>query len=107
MCRVSHITSCVSPVTCHKRQQPQPLTLPLLTPPLCSVCWLAKTRKSKKNIHNMKNHLKRQKPKNFVRFAILAIPSSTRSLQSNRKQGFRHGTDRHTHALTRLTEIAT
>ena len=45
---VSHTTchlSCVgchlSPVTCQYRQQPQPWTLPLLTPPVCKAgcCW--------------------------------------------------------------------
>ena len=31
---VSRVTCHLSPVTCHYHQQPQPQTLPLLTPPL-------------------------------------------------------------------------
>ena len=43
MCHVSHVSCHLSPVTCHQHQQPQQQTLPLLTPPLCTVVWLNKT----------------------------------------------------------------
>ena len=46
----------LSPITCHQRQQPQPQTLPLLTPPLCTVGWFTKTEpKNKTKIHNFCN----------------------------------------------------
>ena len=43
---VSYVTRQVSPVTCHKslRQQPQPRTLAMLTPPLCTAGWFAMTQ---------------------------------------------------------------
>ena len=44
----SCVTCRVLPVTCHKIQQPQPHTLLLLSPPLCTVGWFAKTPKPQK-----------------------------------------------------------
>ena len=50
----------LSCVLCHKRQQPQPQTRPLLTPTLCTVGWFARTslitQKQTKNIINPKHH---------------------------------------------------
>ena len=53
MCHFSHVMCRVSHVTC-QRQQPQPETLPLLTPPLCTVGWFAKTQKPKLNSKTQK-----------------------------------------------------
>ena len=47
-----NITCRMSPVTCHQRQHRQPQTLPLLTPPICTVSRL---------VHKDRTH----KPKNF------------------------------------------
>ena len=46
-CDVSCVMCHVSPVTCHLSltPHPQPHTLPLLTPPLCTEGWFAKTQK--------------------------------------------------------------
>ena len=43
MCCVSPVTCHLSLVTCHQRQQPQPQTLSLLNPPLCTEGWFATT----------------------------------------------------------------
>ena len=63
MCHMSSVTSQLSTVNCHQRQQPKPQTLPLLTPPLCTVDWLTKTEpkfflnkfKTKKSRRSAKN----------------------------------------------------
>ena len=62
-CHVSCVTCFVSPVTCHL---PQQQTLPLLTPPLCTVGCLAKTPKPKN--FSVKIH----KNKHFQYCAIFA-----------------------------------
>ena len=36
---LSGVTGHFSPGTCHQRQQPQPWTLPMLTPPECTAWW--------------------------------------------------------------------
>ena len=86
-CYVSHVTchvSCVachiSPVTCHWRQQPQPQTLPLLTPPLRTVGWFAKTNKPKQISEQPKNQNWKKTKKNSRGMLILAIRSLTRSI---------------------------
>ena len=38
-CRMLPVRCRVSPVICHYRQLPQPWTLPLLTPPVCTAGW--------------------------------------------------------------------
>ena len=48
MCLVSHATYNLSLVTSHQHQQSPLQALPLLSPPLCTVGWLTKT-KLKKN----------------------------------------------------------
>ena len=45
-CQVLCVMCGVSPATCHLWQQPQPRTLVLLTPPLWTSKWFAKTHKS-------------------------------------------------------------
>ena len=45
-CHVSQVMFHVSLVSCHLRKQPQPQTLPMETPPLCTVGWFAKTQKT-------------------------------------------------------------
>ena len=42
-------TVCGMPVTCHQCPKPQPQTLPLLTPSLCTVDWLTKKEPKKKS----------------------------------------------------------
>ena len=54
MWNVSHVTCKVSLVTCQLRQKPQPETLSLLTTPLCTVGWFAKTQKPKKKFKTLK-----------------------------------------------------
>ena len=75
ICQMSHVMLYLSPVTCH--QQPQPQTLPQLTPPLCTVGWFNKTepKKEKKKKLNHRNHW--NLPKNLP---ILAISFLTRGL---------------------------
>ena len=68
------------PVPCHLRQQPQPQTLPLITPQR-TVGWFAKTHKPKQ-FQNAKI-IKTAKPQKTSRgMPILAICSLTRSVQS-------------------------
>ena len=45
-CEVSYVVCRLLPVLCQKWKQPQPRTLPLLNPPLCTAGWLAKSEKS-------------------------------------------------------------
>ena len=86
----------LSPVTCHQRQQPQLQTLPLLPPPLCTIAWF-----SKKEIFFWRNQ-PIYPPKKYCQnilklkkndFPILAIRSSTWSLQSMRFWVPANGTD--------------
>ena len=93
MCHVSFVMCLMSPVICHLSpvkchlslatchlslsQQPQPQTLPLLTPPSRTVDWFAKTPKKIGN----------GRP-------ILALHPSTRILQFTGKWIFRDATNR-------------
>ena len=88
----------VVPVTCHQPQQPQPQTLPLLTSPLCTLGWFAKTDTfvlRKQHLYPQKIREKSVKTpqKRFLSFELLAIRSLTRSLQSTRFQVPADGTD--------------
>ena len=91
MCHMSHVTChvpCVmfhlspvfyhpTPVTCHQRQQQQPQTLPLLTPPLCRVGWFPKTEP--KNPTNAKTQ-KRVKPSQKKGFLVLLFDQKSPAL---------------------------
>ena len=62
----------MSPVTCHQSQQPQPHTLPLLTPPLCAVGWFSKTetQNPKKNLkHKIGQNLQKKRFLSFANFS--------------------------------------
>ena len=77
LCPVLYILGQMSPVTCHQCQQPQPHTIPPITPPICTLGWITKTEPkddNKKSLKNGPNH-----KKEVLSFAILAICSSTRS----------------------------
>ena len=63
MCHVSYVICQVSCVVCHMTRvtyhlslspQPQPQTLTLLTPPLCTVGWFEQTKKNKKKVKTQK-----------------------------------------------------
>ena len=45
----------MSPDTCHQCQQPQPQTLPLLTPPLRTVYWFTKAELKNAKFQNKKD----------------------------------------------------
>ena len=86
-CHLSPVICHLSPVTSNRRQQPQ--SLPLLTPPLCTVVWFTKTEP--------KTETKKFKPKISAKpseiklssfYPILAINSSTKGPQSTGKRGF-------------------
>ena len=78
---------CVSPVTCHL-----PQTLPLITPPLCTVGRFANPKNPKNPIAKV---IKTAKTQNMSKgMPILAIGSLTRSLQSTGKRGFQMWPDR-------------
>ena len=49
ICNMSHVTFHRSPVTYHISLMPTVTTLILLTPPLCTVGWFAKTPQPKKS----------------------------------------------------------
>ena len=75
----------VSPVTCHQRQQSQPQTLPLLTPPLFSVGWFTPTEPTTHFFLLQTQKMVQTFNKNRgLSFPILAIHSLTRSLQLSR-----------------------
>ena len=98
--------SCVachmSPVTSHQHQQPQPQTLPLLTPPLCTVGWFAKTEpnyflfffiKKKQIITTLQKKM-------VWSFEICSICSLTRNLQPSWLRSATYGTDKQTDRWT-------
>ena len=80
-CHVSCVTCCVLPVTCHSRQQPQWQTLPLLTPPLFTAGWFAKTQKPDKLIKNANKSLKQQEPADAYCFGWRGIFSPKKFTQ--------------------------
>jgi hypothetical protein len=89
MCQVSHlcIMCHVLCVTCHL-----PQTLPLITPPLCTVGRFANPKNPKNPIAKV---IKTAKTQNMSKgMPILAIGSLTRSLQSTGKRGFQMWPDR-------------
>ena len=81
MFNVLRFTCRVSPVTCHFSLTP---TATATDPPTA-------------NFPIMHSRLVCKEPQTHLGMAILAIHSSTRSLQSTRKQVFRDGTDTRTH----------
>ena len=99
-CQMSHVACPLSPVTCHLSltATATDLTIPLLTPPLCTVGWLAKTQNTNNN-NKKKKPLKRRKEASRG-MPILAIRSWTRSLQSTRKLGLCDGTHTQTDTQT-------
>ena len=70
---MSHVTYHMSPVSYHQSLQPQPKTLPLPTPPLRTL--------KPKTISKPNLVLKPTKQLKVLRFAILVICSTTRSLK--------------------------
>ena len=102
-CQVSCVRCQVSHVTCHLSltgtATATDRTLPLLTPPLCTVSWFAKTQKPKQ-ISEHKKSSKRQKTKNVERYANISDTPFNQKSPVHREAGFRHGTDTHTHRHT-------
>ena len=84
--------------TCHKCQQPQPQTLPLLTPPIWTVRWNAMNQKFKKiiiltitEIYWGKLIFAIHSSSQSFQSTRFAIHSSSPTLQSTRKQSFQSG----------------
>ena len=80
---VIHHMSCVTChmlwVTCHQHQQPQPQTLTLLTPPLCTVGWVTKTEtKTQKRFQTQKSI------ETFNKKGVLNFTISANALQFSR-----------------------
>ena len=116
---LSPVTSQLSPATCHLSlcQQLQPKTLPLITPPLCTVgCFTSRggivggmklkridgkiPKTLKKLIKNTRKSSKQRK-KDYGR-PILAISPLTRSLQDTWKWVFCNAVQCHKHAHTQM-----
>ena len=67
-CHLSDVRCHLSPVTCHQHHQPEPQTLPLLTP-LCTVSWFTKTE-----ICFLQNQPIYPKPKDISKLIKLSKP---------------------------------
>ena len=80
------------------------LALPLLTPPLCTEGWFAKTQKP--IFFKRKIIAEPQKVFLFSKISILRGRDSTRSLHDLRKRVFRNGTGRKNTNTDRQTDIA-
>ena len=72
---MSHVTSHLSHVTSHQRQQPEPQTLPLLTPSLFTVGWFSGTQPTNRR------KLKTSKPSKIRRTQNISTASSTHSIK--------------------------
>ena len=79
----------ISPVTCHQCLQQQQYTLPLPTPPLCTVGWFVETEPNKRVLY----------------FALLAIRSSTRSHQLSQLRSQTEGTNTHRRTHKRTLQL--
>ena len=85
MCHKLRVNCHLSPVTCY-----QPTVL--LTPPLSTLGWFAKTSPPQKKLKYKKISKGQQnKTKNCRSMQILGLPSLTKSLESTRKQASKRG----------------
>ena len=111
MCRMSPVTCQLSAVSCHQRKQPQTCTNNLLTPPLCTVGWFAKTPKPKKK-RRRKKSLIQQKSKNIQRYANISNTLFNQNTPVHREAGFprwhtqTHTTDGHRNLETKSAQCS-
>ena len=73
---MSHVPCQMSPVTCHQRQQPQPQTLPLVTPPLCIVT--QETFQNPKNVKTLKRGSKFSDTVFDQKYPAFLVPAANR-----------------------------
>ena len=97
-CHMSRVTCCVSPVTCHlsltltaTATEPPPANCPIM-----HIRLVCQNPPKTKLIQNAKNHQNNKNLKISWGMPILAIRSSTRSLQSSGKQVVCDGMDTQT-----------
>ena len=84
---MSPVTCQLSAVTCHQGKQPQPETLPLLTPPLCTL--------HSRLVHQQgtkKPNKKKCKKLSNENLTVFWLANINDTLQSTGKRGFQEGT---------------